>query len=373
MSLWNKQLSLITYDDINAFCRAGIPEGAQLDYKLEIPQNVEKVVAALANTRGGIILFGVHADKTTNIPDGAEPGMASKPGISERLTQICRDRIYPPITPELSPVIAHPTDPSRVFVVARIHESIAAPHSITNATHIYIRTNDVGDRFELANLDRIAHLLKRRESPESKREQLLSRSIERFTSRFKTPGSPYFWFHICPEFPHESICELEACRYGVFDTFPARCPDGYMGIDKTKMGNVSDVLVASCGRVGDLFALRDYRSAMTDRRLGGMDLAVRLLRFVKSASQFYERGDVSHPGLLRLTVGAGGVTGLQMYCHKESSVGVGFPDGAYRSDHTCTIDEITDDESRFALVFDVSKEMFHSFDLGEPLPRQLWR
>jgi len=66
MSLWYKQPEDITYQDIDAFCLQQHPEGMRLDYKLDVPTHLAKLVAAFANTLGGIIIFGVEADKTAN-------------------------------------------------------------------------------------------------------------------------------------------------------------------------------------------------------------------------------------------------------------------------------------------------------------------
>jgi hypothetical protein len=36
MSLWNKPVSEITFADVDFFCRTQQPEGARLDYKVEV-------------------------------------------------------------------------------------------------------------------------------------------------------------------------------------------------------------------------------------------------------------------------------------------------------------------------------------------------
>src|SRR5437667_12250733 len=78
MSLWLKSVSEITFDDVDAFCRLGIPEDTRLDYKVDIaepapakgahPAGLEKLIAAFANTLGGDIILGVDADKRENKP-----------------------------------------------------------------------------------------------------------------------------------------------------------------------------------------------------------------------------------------------------------------------------------------------------------------
>ena len=70
MSLWYKQLDTIAYADIDAFCTRNIPEGLRLDYKREMPTDLAKLVAAFANTLGGLIILGVEAEKRLTLRAG---------------------------------------------------------------------------------------------------------------------------------------------------------------------------------------------------------------------------------------------------------------------------------------------------------------
>jgi predicted HTH transcriptional regulator len=89
-------------EDIQSFCNQGLSEGIRLDYKKEITDNLKlaKTICAFANTQGGIILVGVKADKTTNIPL-AIPGIELKEGLEEKIVNICLGNISPPVTPEV--------------------------------------------------------------------------------------------------------------------------------------------------------------------------------------------------------------------------------------------------------------------------------
>ena len=51
-----------TYEDVLSFLQEAIPEGVRLDYRRDFPINLEKTIAALANTEGGVILIGVEED-----------------------------------------------------------------------------------------------------------------------------------------------------------------------------------------------------------------------------------------------------------------------------------------------------------------------
>src|SRR5438270_1286900 len=138
MSLWYKEVESITFSDIEAFCSQDIAEGTRLDYKAQIPGELEKVVAAFANTLGGLILLGVEADRKTNKPVWPLKGMPNAAGIEERITAICRDNIYPPVRPLISGIIENPHATGTALAVIRVDESPEAPHAVKGL--IYERT-----------------------------------------------------------------------------------------------------------------------------------------------------------------------------------------------------------------------------------------
>jgi predicted HTH transcriptional regulator len=141
MSIWHKEIDQITFADVDTFCLAGIAEGTRLDYKVDVPKELAKIVAAFANTLGGMIMLGVDADRTTNKPIWPPTkGMLSKRGIDEQITQICRDNIYPPVQPQISDVLPNEKLPGHVVTVVRVDESREAPHAINNGRHVYVRT-----------------------------------------------------------------------------------------------------------------------------------------------------------------------------------------------------------------------------------------
>ena len=107
MSLWYRPIRDITFDDVDAFCSMKLSEGTRLDYKVSVSEKgnaqaprLEKLVAAFANTLGGIILLGVDADKKTNQPIWPPAdGMPDEPGIEDQIISICQANIFPPVRP----------------------------------------------------------------------------------------------------------------------------------------------------------------------------------------------------------------------------------------------------------------------------------
>jgi hypothetical protein len=208
MSLWSKTLANISYADVADFCANGMPEGANLDYKADIPTKLEKVAASLANTSGGLVVFGVTTNDANRPKDIV--GIPNVRGFSEQVTQICRDRITPPITPEVSALLPLPTDAGRAVAVMRIHQSSEAPHAIQNSTRVYIRRSDVTDIIDLADIGRIEYLLNLRNRVEAKAKSLRDRHMARFEHIAAGKEFPSVWWIVAPLYPGLTICSLDA-------------------------------------------------------------------------------------------------------------------------------------------------------------------
>lgn len=380
MSLWNKRLSKIDFTDLDEFCKAGYTEGVQLDYKREIPKDLAKLAAAFANTRGGLILLGVEADTTTNKPkDWPCKGMESKSGISEQIMQICRDAIYPPIMPEISPVIDDPNNAKRVFMVVRVDESPQAPHSIQNSTKVYIRTRDANHPIELADLGRIAFLIERRKEPNAFREQLLSRQLNRMERRMiQSPLStaPIVWWSILPEFPHQHLCRLDTCKSALFgNSSYQRVQDGYWDLRSGNglLNNTSkDKTISGSTCFGDLFHAHLFH-LNTHRTMPGPTIAKKTLQFINHSREFYSRDNVVYPGLLRLTVGCERVADLAMKTFGPEGIEPRCPDATLRLERTIRMEETSSKQSCESLAFVVVEELFHCFGRSRPPSVQEWK
>jgi predicted HTH transcriptional regulator len=59
----------LNWQDVLAFLEQRLPEGSRLDYKGELPANIEKHLAAFANTQGGLLLIGVDQDAAAGAPE----------------------------------------------------------------------------------------------------------------------------------------------------------------------------------------------------------------------------------------------------------------------------------------------------------------
>lgn len=187
MNLFRQSLESIGWSDVLTFCEQREAEGATLDYKLMIPKDIERTVAAMANTLGGFIIVGVDEDKEAK-PVLPITGLEFKRGLIEQITSKCVDNIYPPVLPEMHLV----SKDDRALVLIRIAQSRDAPHAIGNSTRVYVRTGRQNSPEELASLDRILWLHNRRKKSEDFREWLFARASTRYKliQAGKVPGIP---------------------------------------------------------------------------------------------------------------------------------------------------------------------------------------
>ena len=175
--MFTKPISEITFADVDSFCQEW-PEGVRVEYKQEI-KNIPKIVSSFANTFGGLFLIGVETDQTNNRVTSI-PGIPQRNGIEEQIVQSALMGIYPAVIPEVK--ILDVPNSNNVVVVVRVDESVQAPHAIQNSTRIYIRTGSVTQPYELADIERIEHMLKRREESQVLARQILSRIKERISN-----------------------------------------------------------------------------------------------------------------------------------------------------------------------------------------------
>ncbi len=382
MSLWYKQPENISYTDIDAFCRQQLPEGMRLDYKLDVPNDLEKVVAALANTLGGLIVLGVEADKTSNTPIWpSTKGMARKPGIEERITAICRDNIYPPVHPQISPVVDNPHAPGMVVAVLRVDQSPEAPHAVKGL--VYERTGSQGTPYKLSEIDRIAHLLGRRNRIEEQRLELVLKELKRASRQLadiritlaanaglvstspstKHPkGLPLRWASVIPVYPWQELCTPAKCydylMLFVRDTASfdwQKVPGGAFGVKSIPAGlNTASAKAMCCSlsTKGHVFAIecateicfradlyRHNRQNPPTTPSLSLDNTITFgSRLFDVASRFYTSPQVQLPGYVLLSIGLIDVYGCQMVSEPSphnTITGKPFLDDDYDHDDLC--------------------------------------
>lgn len=200
--MFNKPLSEVEYNNIEKFCET-FAEGVRVEYKSQMIENIPKTISAFANTMGGIILIGVETDKVTNKVITIN-GIDKEIGIEERILNSSLTGIYPALIPEIK-VFNIPSKEGKIIVVIKIHESIEAPHAIQNSTRIYIRTGSISQPYELAEIEKIDYLLRRRDKQQKLKEQLKQNARNRFDRllpRVSELRRPFIEVSISPVFPY---------------------------------------------------------------------------------------------------------------------------------------------------------------------------
>lgn len=199
--MFTKPTDKITFEDIKNFCQE-FGEGVRVEYKQEIA-HIPKIVSSFANTLGGIFVIGAETDEMNKVKFPIH-GMPKQNGIEEQILQSALTGIYPAVIPEV--VIIDVPNSNNIVVVIRVDESIQAPHAIQNSTRVYIRVGSITQPYELtlADMDRIAYMLKRREDSQVVAQQILNR-IEERTETLCATDNPNLTVIIRPVFPYQSV------------------------------------------------------------------------------------------------------------------------------------------------------------------------
>jgi len=181
--MFGTPIELIDLPQILDFLTTGVREGFALDFKENFPSNLEKTLAAFANSYGGMILIGVEE---TNTGAAVMPikGVELTTGLRERVLQKGLEAVYPPVLPEVH-VVDFKSDttlpaPDRAVVVVRVAESDDAPHAVEDRTVVYFRNDNISNRFlRKATVGEIEWLANKRQRSIEEKEKLIRKALER--------------------------------------------------------------------------------------------------------------------------------------------------------------------------------------------------
>lgn len=179
-----------TYADVDAFLKESIPEGLRLDYKLKVPKDIERTIAAMANSEGGVIVIGVDEERPTRKPQLPPVGIELA-GQAERIQAKAYQAIHEPITALDIGAIPFPDDVERGVLVVRVHPSERAPHAVDQGRTILRRVGaqamkESGDLDDRMDLDRIGWLFERRQ----RNQQLIDAAMARYESLLLSEPPP---------------------------------------------------------------------------------------------------------------------------------------------------------------------------------------
>jgi hypothetical protein len=136
----NRPLAEQNYADLQAFLQQQISENLTLDYKRELSTSSNKDraelckdVSALANSRGGAIIYGVDedsTDRTPQLPPAGTPRSVGRQSVEEWAAQVLRSGVQPPMDFEMQP-FDYGAGPDKCVLVIRTTASPSAPHMVT--------------------------------------------------------------------------------------------------------------------------------------------------------------------------------------------------------------------------------------------------
>jgi hypothetical protein len=311
MSLWTKPLKDVTFEDVKEFVAQGIPEGSRLEYKQDDTKNISKEICAFANTQGGLILIGVEEDDETHAP-GDIIGTTRVDSIGASVHD-AGAKVFPWIVPEVSNPLLLADDSSKAVFVVRIEPSELAPHAINNSTRVYVRNGEVNTQTDLADIDRIALMLSRRERWEAHRQKLISRAMTRFDSigGGAVTDLSYMWCSVCPRFVLGEIASAEVCHQlasTLGEGNLRRVDGGSLGMTPPKSKSLSPTRMKSVGKLGDIFELESIgiRGQKEGELLPGFHIewAGNLIRrAATTAAKLYSESDVMRAGPVVVSLG----------------------------------------------------------------------
>jgi len=187
--MYVKPTDEITFSDVAAFIQEKNRENIILDYKGDWPRNLAKVIAAMANTQGGLIFIGVTEENNSGRPEdvvGVDLGRGEDQ-LRQRVISTAFQGIYPPVMPEVGACLLD-SDPSRAVVIIRVVPSDRTPHAVDNRTKIYVRVDSQTVPYErLAALNELEWLWDRRRLAIENRDALVEAAMERAAWMLEPP------------------------------------------------------------------------------------------------------------------------------------------------------------------------------------------
>lgn len=137
----------LTFDLVEEACQQKLTENDQLDWKRSLPlpvggagseeelhnrtHELAKDIAAMANTRGGLLVYGVREGSANCAEEVVDVGDLSGGEMAKRIRQVSSTYVYPPVQVRCHPLTSDPAGQGakRVLVV-EVPESEEAPHLV---------------------------------------------------------------------------------------------------------------------------------------------------------------------------------------------------------------------------------------------------
>ena len=372
--MFTKPANEIEFSDIEDFC-AEFAEGVRVEYKQQMTKDIPKIVSSFANTLGGIFIIGAEADKKTNKVIAID-GIPNSGGLEEQIQQSALTGIYPAVMPEVI-ILELPKNPNNVVIIIRVDESPQAPHAIQNSTKVYIRTGSITQpyKLELAEIDRIEYMLKRREDSQIVTRQILDRTEARIEFLFN--NEPTITVIARPIFPYRPlISTTDICRFAINDERfriknerfggPLRVTGGIYNRRETSYWELNEY-----GIVYGRIALERISSDQGEEQYLDFSRFVWPIgRLIKRAQSFYE--ECQYSGNIEVTATLRGVLGEKLMYYENQrpeemgqSVDSEIPVSAQYLPR-----DLVEKEKFIEAVDELAGQLLWAFDVDDPQGRR---
>lgn len=317
----------ITAEHVREVC-GRFNEGVRVEYKAifdaSVREQLPKIVSSFANSQGGVLVIGVRA--VNGVPQGPFEGFAAAPREEYPLTveNICLRNIHPPLFPRTD--VVQSDVPGQVFLVIDVDESSESPHAIENSRKVYVRTGNAANPYDLADVELVIDLVKRRREPLERRDRLIAIAVDRSEDRVDRMA-PFLEIRICPTFPRNPLCSAQEAweflraisarvRELVSINSLRRIPDGAASVTLREPGQPGATQYLEVNKYGMLLVSRLFATTTWHgnqdlrQQLRFSDLFQILLRFTVFAQHFYT--DYRFPGAFTIQVSLQRVRGQSM-------------------------------------------------------------
>ncbi len=261
--LFHKPVHELTFADVVAFCKRGLPENKQLDYKYMLPKNHEKfakTIASFANAMGGTILVGVQDDKNDK-PAPPFNGIAYHEKVRNSIEDIIQTYIDPVVFVDVNICLNKRGD--RMFVVIDIPQSNLTPHLVGKSKRAYVRTGQSSRPEAIVHPDKLPWLLDHRQKSERLRHILYDKAESHFENYLKTctvsaQGESVSTLSVLPLYPQEALIAYTQLP-SVIETCATRAPYGVMANPDYPLKPVQDGIAVISNERG-LYKMTEFNA-----------------------------------------------------------------------------------------------------------------
>jgi hypothetical protein len=180
MNVFSKPFNQITFEDVVEFCKQKHSESTTLDYKKELPRDLDKHFATFSNTLGGVIIIGVEEDSSSGVPLKWE-GVANDSKLIERVNQFAAN-----VNP-LPSYDVRLTDEKnkKVFLLISILEGDAPPYLANSEPTVWLRTGNISKPLRQAEREELVRMVEKKNSAEPIRQQNIKIAESVFSAGLK--------------------------------------------------------------------------------------------------------------------------------------------------------------------------------------------